>query len=183
MARPKEIPRESILDTAQHLLATRGFNAFSTRALADEVGLSSASLHHHFPTKADLVCAVSARLREQINQHMSEIAAEFEGLDLRVAQICTVLSGEAELLAMFAADFPTFPAKAQDEVRQLFANLRGWLTRFAVQAKADGELGPDIVPEEVSGDILSRFIGSALLTRTDTTMAPPVPKSIWAWQR
>ena len=183
MARPKEISRQTILDSAQVLLKACGFNGFSTRELADEVGISSASLHHHFPTKADLAAGVAARLRERLNQHLSTIAAELEGLDLRVGQIGTVLGGDTELLSMLAADFPTLPAKAQDEVRQLFANLRGWLTRFAVQAKADGDLNPEAVPEEISADIFSRLLGRALLSRTDKTMALPVPTSVWAWQR
>ena len=46
--------REQILASAQQLVQQRGFNGFSYADIADEVGIRKASLHHYFPTKADL---------------------------------------------------------------------------------------------------------------------------------
>lgn len=183
MARPKEISRSSMLDAAKRLLVERGFNAFSTRTLADEIGISSASLHHHFPTKGDLVSAVAGLLRERLNQEMSTIASELEGFELRVTQVCALIGNDAGALAMLAADFPTYPLNAQNEVRQLFANLRGWLSRFATQGKTDGELNPDVPPDEAATDIFSRLLGRALIARTDSTLPLRVPSNVWAWQR
>lgn len=50
-----------ILDAAQELAQTRGYNAFSYRDLAERVGIRTASIHYHFPTKADLGVALVAR--------------------------------------------------------------------------------------------------------------------------
>jgi TetR/AcrR family transcriptional repressor of nem operon len=42
------------LDIAEQLVQTRGFNGFSYADIAAEIGISKASLHYHFPTKAML---------------------------------------------------------------------------------------------------------------------------------
>ena len=43
-----------ILDVAEHLVQTRGFNAFSYADVARTLHITTASLHYHFPTKAKL---------------------------------------------------------------------------------------------------------------------------------
>ncbi len=183
MARSKDITKPSILDAAQALLESRGFNGFSTRELADELGISSASLHHHFATKGDLAAAVIARGREQINAQLAVIAAEVEGFGLRVQHFHEAMQSSAMLLAMCAADFPTLPNVAQNEVRQVFANVLGWLGRFATQARSDGELDQDASVEAVAAEVLSLLLGKAMLSRTETAMELSVAKSAWAWQR
>ena len=43
-----------ILDVAQQLIQTRGYNAFSYADIASQVGIRTATIHYYFPTKADL---------------------------------------------------------------------------------------------------------------------------------
>src|SRR5687767_9466094 len=50
---------------AQALLATRGYNGFSYADISEAVHISKASIHHHFPSKAELVQTVLRRYREQ----------------------------------------------------------------------------------------------------------------------
>ena len=171
-----------LLETAWLFMKQKGFNGFSTRELADEVCISSASLHHHFATKADLAAAVVAHCRERLNQRKSEIAAEVEGFELRVRHVAETLGEDAALIGMLAADFPMLPGKAQEEARQLFENMRGWLTRFAIQARNDGELPSDTAPDAVAASVLASLLGQALLARTEVSATAPLPASAWAWQ-
>ncbi|HEY1566924.1 MAG TPA: helix-turn-helix domain-containing protein, partial [Solirubrobacteraceae bacterium] len=53
--------RTRILDTAERLVQTRGFNGFSYADVATELGVTKASLHYHFPGKAELGEALIAR--------------------------------------------------------------------------------------------------------------------------
>ncbi len=46
--------KEAILNAAENKARLGGYNNFSFRELANEVGIKSASVHYHFPTKADL---------------------------------------------------------------------------------------------------------------------------------
>src|SRR4051794_36242328 len=54
-----------ILDVAQELLQTRGYNAISYQDIADRIGIRKASIHHHFPNKSDLAQALVRRYRQR----------------------------------------------------------------------------------------------------------------------
>ena len=69
--------REAILDVAERLIRTHGYSGFSFREIADEVGIKSASVHYHFPTKPDLAAAVAKRYRERFAESLN--AAESRG--------------------------------------------------------------------------------------------------------
>jgi TetR/AcrR family transcriptional repressor of nem operon len=43
-----------ILDAAQNIIQLRGYNGFSFANISQTVGISKASIHHHFPSKAAL---------------------------------------------------------------------------------------------------------------------------------
>lgn len=44
--------RDTIMDAATAIVQAHGYNGLSFRELAKQVGIKSASIHHHFPTKA-----------------------------------------------------------------------------------------------------------------------------------
>src|SRR3954464_1394603 len=69
--------RTVILDAAQELLQTRGFNAFSIKDLAERVEIRTSSVHYHFPTKTDLCRAL-------ISRHRKRVAAVLAGIDEQV---------------------------------------------------------------------------------------------------
>ena len=52
---------ERILDIAERLMQTRGFNNFSYADIATELGITKASLHYHYPGKAELGQALITR--------------------------------------------------------------------------------------------------------------------------
>ena len=43
---------ERLMDLAEAHIRNAGYGGFSFRDLAAEIGIKSASVHHHFPTKA-----------------------------------------------------------------------------------------------------------------------------------
>jgi TetR/AcrR family transcriptional repressor of nem operon len=51
--------KEELLKAAQLKVRSGGYNNFSFRELATEVGIKSASVHYHFPTKSDLGAALA----------------------------------------------------------------------------------------------------------------------------
>ena len=52
---------ERLMDLAEARIRDAGDGGFSFRDLAAEIGIKSASVHHHFPTKAGIVAAVARR--------------------------------------------------------------------------------------------------------------------------
>ena len=49
---------QRLMDLAEAHIRDAGYRGFSFRDLAAELGIKSASVHHHFPTKATLAAAV-----------------------------------------------------------------------------------------------------------------------------
>ena len=49
------------MDLAEAHIRNAGYGRFSFRDLAAEIGIKSASVHHHFPTKATIAAAVARR--------------------------------------------------------------------------------------------------------------------------
>jgi TetR/AcrR family transcriptional repressor of nem operon len=52
---------ERLMDLAEAHMRNAGYGGFSFRELAAEIGIKSASVHHHFPTKATMAAAVARR--------------------------------------------------------------------------------------------------------------------------
>src|SRR5438874_3650023 len=73
--RPKQEPRtaERALDVAERLVQTRGFNNFSYADIAAELGITTASLHYHFPGKAELGKALIDRYSERFSAALGKI--------------------------------------------------------------------------------------------------------------
>jgi TetR/AcrR family transcriptional repressor of nem operon len=51
----------AIMDAAEQRMRVGGFNGFSFREVAADVGIKSSSVHYHFPTKERLAAAVVQR--------------------------------------------------------------------------------------------------------------------------
>ena len=66
--------RKQIVAVASEFVQAVGYNAFSYRDLAERVGIRTASIHYHFPTKADLG-------REIVQQHRRDNAEFFARVD------------------------------------------------------------------------------------------------------
>ncbi len=106
--------RTLILDTAEKFIRRGGYNDCSFREIATAVGIKSASVHHHFPTKQDLAAAVALRYAENFlatlgqalpagatpQDGMARYCALFRSafMDGGRACLCGILSNEAALL-------------------------------------------------------------------------------------
>lgn len=61
-----------IMNAAERRIRSSGYNGFSFREIAADVGIKSASVHYHFPTKADLAAAVAKRYRERFEAGVAD---------------------------------------------------------------------------------------------------------------
>ena len=68
--------REAILEAAKRTAQAHGYSGLNFRELAAEVGIKGASIHYHFPTKADLGAAVAKRYWEDSAAVLESLWAE-----------------------------------------------------------------------------------------------------------
>ena len=70
--------KTALLDSAEDAARRRGYDGFSYGDLAKQVGIRKASIHHHFPTKADLALAILERYSATVLAQLAEIKAEHD---------------------------------------------------------------------------------------------------------
>ena len=123
--------KTKLLDAAGALVQTRGYHGFSFHDLASEVGITTASIHYHFPTKAILGQALVKRYTLLFLNALGKPDAappvqclkHYAGI-FRAA----LLDGRMCLCGMIGAEVDGVPAEVALEVRQFFAVNLTWLT-------------------------------------------------------
>ena len=124
---------ERIMDSAQRLIQLCGYNGFSYRDVADEVGIRSASIHYHFPTKADLGQAVARRYTAQFLQQLSAARAEETDslalLERYVSLFRAALFQEGRmcLCGILGAEILSLPEEVASEARHFIETTTDWL--------------------------------------------------------
>lgn len=147
--------RTMLLDLAERLTRQRGYNAFSFRDLAERVGVTTASIHYHFPTKAELGRQVMKRYRERFLEALAGLApSERPTRSAReiVADFCGLFEsnlrrGGACLCAPLASEYASLPDEVQVEVRNFYDDAEGWLAAVLERGRRAGELrfdGPSL---------------------------------------
>ena len=65
--------RDHIMAAAKAMAQSHGYNGLSFRVIAKEVGVKSASIHYHFPTKGDLGEALALRYRDDAKTILADL--------------------------------------------------------------------------------------------------------------
>src|SRR5579863_2342698 len=159
-----------ILDVAERLRQSRGYNGFSYADIAERVGVTKASLHHHFETKATLGQALIDRYHRQFVQALADIDAErddaAEKLRCYARLYAAVLEGERLCLCgMLAAEYDTLPASMQVGIRQFFDFNELWLAGVLEQGRRRKVFQRHVSPRETARLLLSGLEGAMLVAR------------------
>lgn len=173
MARPTNASETSsrILDVAERLVQTRGFNAFSYADIAEALNVTKASLHYHFATKAELGECLIDRYRtsflaalERIDETCSEAGAK---LDAYVKIYIDVLENDRMCLCgMLSADYATLPTAMQEGVRRFFDANEAWLVHMLTCGRKKKQLAFVGPPIEMARLLVSALEGAMLLSRS-----------------
>jgi len=113
----------AIMDAAERRIRHAGYGGFSFRDLAADVGVKSASVHYHFPTKGALVAAVARRYNDRI---MATVTSAVEGGTDVVEAWKAVFRGALDdgarmcLCGSLGATSGDLAPEVADEVRRFF---------------------------------------------------------------
>ena len=151
-------------------MQTRGYNGFSYADIAEEVGITKASLHYHFRTKALLGSALIVRYGDVFGTALEAISSSGaptpEQLRRYVNLYSTVLRGERMCLCgMLAAEYSSLPAPMQAEIRRFFDQNEVWLSATVDAGRKAGTLAFEGQPEEVARLLLGALEGAMLVAR------------------
>src|SRR5829696_1106381 len=144
---------DRILDFAERLAQTRGFNGFSYADIAEELAVTKASLHYHFPSKSELGRALMVRYQVVFGRALESIDGEggtgVEKLERYIALYDGVMRDDRMCLCgMFAAEYATLPEPMQEELRRFFDANEAWLGRVIAEGQQAGEFSLWDAPQE-----------------------------------
>jgi TetR/AcrR family transcriptional repressor of nem operon len=163
---------QKILASAQALIATGGYHGFSYADIASIVGLGKASIHHHFPTKADLVQILVASYRQEAEAGMAAIAHDIpEPAELLQAYVgyWTQCVGDSTkpfcVCALLAGEAPTLPAEVATEVRAYFRSLASWFAEALERGVVEGVFVLKDSAQDEAEALMAMFHGAMLSAR------------------
>ena len=136
----------AIVTSARALLVTRGYNGFSYADIAETVGISKPSIHHHFPSKAALVRRVVADYRAEAQAGMEALSQQLADPVARLKawtnfwQAC-LRDGTLPfcVCALLATEMPAIPDDVAVVVRGHFDDLSGWLANLLAEGAHAGQ--------------------------------------------
>jgi len=156
------------MDAARPKVQAHGYSGLSFRELAKEIGIKSASIHHHFPSKADLGAAVARRYWEDSAAVLEALLAESSNPIRALLQYPATFRKALEnnnrlcLCSFMAAEYDDLPEPVKKEV-QAFADVNvAWLSKVLSAANVVGA-------EESEGRaraIFAAVAGAQLISRS-----------------
>lgn len=163
---------DDILACARSLIVAGGYNGFSYADIAEVVGIRKPSIHHHFPSKADLVKTLVIRYREAAEEGIANLARAVPGpLDQLRAYIgyWKACIGDASapfcVCALLANELPVLPDEIALEIRAYFRFLSGWLTSVLERGAALGVVALTGTPRVEAEAFMATVHGAMLSAR------------------
>jgi TetR/AcrR family transcriptional regulator, transcriptional repressor for nem operon len=151
--------RDAILRAAEARMRRDGFHGFSFRDLATDVGIKSASVHYHFPTKADL----GVSLMRNYQEHMLAAFGDAEDDRTLADKLGAVRDAYRKKLSkagiclcgILAAEHAGLPAPVGEALKSYFVACRNWLiSAFAGAGAGEPEKRALVFSSAVQGALL-----------------------------
>lgn len=158
-----------IMDAAESAIVQGGYNAFSFRDIAQQIGIKSASVHYHFPTKGDLAAAVMMRYREEFANKLVDPESEdypaprllngfIDGFKANIVDrdnmsLCTMLTTDKNLL----------PENAKQELEAFYLLKLNWLDK--VVARLMDWPADSSQSQRLARQVLAALHGASVLVR------------------
>jgi TetR/AcrR family transcriptional repressor of nem operon len=126
--------REIIMATARPVVQAHGYGGLSFRELAKAIGVKSASIHYHFPTKGDLGAALAQAYARDAQQELNQLWEQERDPATCLRRYVAIFRKALEndnrmcLCGFMAAEYHDLPDAVKAEVAR-FADINTvWLT-------------------------------------------------------
>ena len=169
--------KTALLDSAERAARTLGFDGFSYADLAEDVGIRKASIHHHFPSKANLSVELMQRYLEKFEALRNEFK---ETPKSGGVQLSTVIDnyraglggGKSLCLCVsFTASLESLPPEVSQLVRRFRVMIIKWLEDAFRLGQSDGTIAHVQDPKQEAAAALSLFEGAQLSARAQEDLA------------
>ncbi|HEV8109267.1 MAG TPA: TetR/AcrR family transcriptional regulator [Burkholderiales bacterium] len=171
MARTQLETSQRILDVAERLVQTRGFNGFSYADIAQALEVTKASLHYHFPSKAELGRRLMERYEAAFAEALRGIDASGGSARAKLERYARIYAGVLRddrmcLCGMLASDYATLPKAMKEAVKHFFDENERWLAAVLEAGRSAGELEFEGPAQDAARVIVGSLEGAMMLARS-----------------
>lgn len=163
---------DRILLCARSLIVGGGYNGFSYADVSKVVGIRKASIHHHFPSKVDLVQALVARYREEAEAAAAELGRRYPEPADQLRAYTEYWASCIEdgtrpfcVCALLASEIPALPEPVVSEVRRYFRMFSAWITALMERGAERGSLHLAGSPQAEAEAFIATVHGAMLSAR------------------
>ena len=170
--------RTALLNSAESAVRQRGFDGFSFADMARDVGIRKASIHHHFPTKADLALQLIDRYAAQFDAALSEIDASnttaADKLRAYHGVYRDALTGGSQLClcVAFSASRGSLADPVLERLNQFHGHSADWLQRVFDSAAQDSSVSSLTDAHAEARATLALMEGAQLIARAAASIRP-----------
>jgi TetR/AcrR family transcriptional repressor of nem operon len=162
---------DRILDVAERLVQTRGFNGMSYADIAVALGVTKASLHYHFPTKADLGARLISRYEETFLRALASIDASKGDAKQKLSDYASIYESVLKkrrmcLCGILAAEHATLPQEMKARLAAFFDANEAWLVGVLEDGRRAGSLAFEGSPIAKARMWVGTLEGAMLLARS-----------------
>lgn len=160
------VRRDAILDVAEQLIRTKGYERMSIQDVQDELGVSRGAIYHYFSSKAALLEAVVERMVEAIMAVLAPIAEDPELLATAKLQGVFTAAGrwKAErrdlMVALLEAWYSDHNAIVREHLRRVaMERLEPLIAAIVRQGTSEGSFSATS-PEHAAGILVALLVVS-----------------------
>ncbi|WP_226390856.1 TetR/AcrR family transcriptional regulator [Penaeicola halotolerans] len=163
--------KKELLDLAEELILTRGYNAFSFQDLSDKVGIKKASIHYHFPTKEKLGLALINRYMEEFKDWTKKLDDQKENAAVKIEgffqnyQKAAMGEKKISLGGILSAEFNTLSEEMQESLKLYFNDRYKWLVKTINDGQYEGSLRVSGAAEDKAYMLLAALQGALQIAR------------------
>ncbi|MBL4826413.1 MAG: TetR/AcrR family transcriptional regulator [Spongiibacteraceae bacterium] len=138
--------KQEIVEVVAELLQTHGFECFSYRDLSDRLGITKASIHHHFPKKEDLGVALCEWIQRWHERSFAKINAMPDSAWIKLRRYLSnsldFARGENKIcpLSSLQGDIASLPISMHEALRKLDEHELSFIAALLQDGRDSGEL-------------------------------------------
>lgn len=173
MARPREFDEATVLEAAMNCFWAQGFESTSVRDLAEEMGITGASLYNAFGDKRSLYRrALAYYLETSVRDRVSRLEQlpPFQAIHAFFDEVIERSLADKRrrgcMLVNAALEMAPYDAEIQNVVSQETVFIETFFRRCIAAGQQDGTISPARPPAELAKLLLSVLLGIRVLART-----------------
>ena len=163
--------KTNLLNSAERAARRRGFDGFSYADLAADVGITKASIHHHFASKAALAVALMQSYYAKLETACREIDQDHATAAGRLAALITRYRGALDggqglcLCVSFSTSTESLSAETIAEMDRFRTMMTDWLAEVFALGQTDGTILHVVDPAVEAAAALPLLEGAQLSAR------------------